>query len=206
MNSHRVAEDAAAADPSDLAWEGVVRGLSATDENGRRVLRFVLECDGRSLPVEMRGEELRGVLSEGDRVQLADAPMRSGTVLAAYLINLSTNARVEMWRPSKQVRLVRLGAALGKTIVSTVVTTLVGVVIGAIFVKGFGAPGAGGRVGQGQTGTHTRQVVAVIVGVCVLALLAVFIWRRRRSRKSVAVLIGASIGVLLAVLLVASSS
>lgn len=203
MNTHRIAEDAAAADPLERSWEGTVRRLTSTDEGGHRVVRFVLETEARSLPVEMRGDELRGVLGEGDQVRLADAPVRNGTVLATHVDNVTTGARVEMWRPSSRVRMARLGLALAKTAATAVVTGLVGVLIGAIFVaRKSGAQGPHG----GEPGTSDGDVVAfaVIFGLSLaVALAALYLWHRSRGRKApVALLIGAAIGAVAAALLV----
>jgi hypothetical protein len=59
----------------EAGTQGTVEGLRESEEGKGRVLRFRLKDDaGRSVPVEMRGQELRGVLSDGDVILFNPGP------------------------------------------------------------------------------------------------------------------------------------
>jgi hypothetical protein len=129
--------------------EGTVRRLALADEGRSRVLRFVLETDsGELLAVEMRGDELRGVLGEGDRVRLPGAAAGAdGTSRPRSLANLTTGARVEMRRTHRALRSAR---ALG----AQVVAAAVGAIVSASIALGFSLFSAAEDPGSSRPGVN----------------------------------------------------
>jgi hypothetical protein len=76
--------------------EGVARRVRIDNEGGGCVLRFVVHTDdGRQVPVEMRNRVVLGVLDNGDRVTF-DRAAGTGTARPRQIVNLSTNAAVEV--------------------------------------------------------------------------------------------------------------
>src|SRR5881397_3091601 len=87
-----------------IVVEGTVGALKIEEEGGSRVLRFLVQPDeGAPVPIEMRGEQLRGVLIEGHRVDIRFAGRSldrgDATLRPRELRNLTTNGVVCMWRP-----------------------------------------------------------------------------------------------------------
>jgi hypothetical protein len=92
------------------------------------VLRFVVELsDGRRYPVEMRGDEIRGLVANGHRVAVDLSALDRGTVRPALVRNLTTAADVETWSPPPWRRAGR--AATRGQVVSGILTA--GIVTGA---------------------------------------------------------------------------
>jgi hypothetical protein len=161
--------------------EGVARRVRIDDEAGGCVLRFVVDTgEGGLVPVEMRGREVLGVLDDGDRVAFDRASWATGTARPERVVNLSTNADVEVSVPG---RLDRLSGVVGlRDLRTAVISALVTATVGAI-AKAFQAGGKppGAAPGQGERSQPSHAVwwvliAAIAVGLIGLALL----WRRRR--------------------------
>jgi hypothetical protein len=122
--------------------EGVVEELHVDHERRGLVVRFLVRENGDGehpggalTPVEMRGEQLLGVLVDGHRVSLAAAARGSdGTARPVEIWNLTTNAAVGMSRPRLARRLVR-GLAPAE-IRTALISGLVGAAISLAFSSG----------------------------------------------------------------------
>jgi hypothetical protein len=102
------------------------------------VLRFVVELsDGRRYPVEMRGDEIRGLVANGHRVAVDLSALDRGTVRPPRVRNLTTAADVETWSPPPWRRGAR--AATRGQVVSGILTA--GVVTGAGSIYRLARPG-----------------------------------------------------------------
>jgi hypothetical protein len=98
-------------------------------EGSRSVLRFVLRVDDdRIVPVEMRGDEVRGVLTEGDRVAI-DGFRPGETLRPTSIDDLTTASPVEVWAPTGIGRLLAHGE-LRTAALSAVVTSGIGLAVG----------------------------------------------------------------------------
>jgi hypothetical protein len=190
--------------------EGVVSSVSVGFESNTQVLRFVVQPDdGNAVPVEMRGEQLRGVLTDGHRVAIevsgSGHPQRDPTLHPTELRNRTTNALVVMWRPGRIKRSLRW---LGP---SQVVPAVVAALVGAAVAAGWGTlvktqssetpsphsspcPTTGCPAPpltlSGST-TPAGLIIAVVVGALVTALVFLRVRHRRRVR---AILLGVGIG------------
>jgi hypothetical protein len=160
--------------------EGVVEELHVDHERRGLVVRFLLrengdgEHPGSALtPVEMRGEELLGVLVDGHRVSLAAAARGSdGTARPVEIWNLTTNAAVGMSRPRLASRLVR-GLAPAE-IRTALISALVGAGISIAFSRGGGetpsvAPGDGDDRSVGDWLIAGGIVLAAVALLCLIA-------------------------------------
>jgi hypothetical protein len=102
------------------------------------VLRFVVELgDGRRYPVEMRGDEIRGLVADGHRVAVDLSALERGTVRTTHVRNLTTAADVETWSPPPWRRATR--AATRGQVVSGILTA--GIVTGAGSIYRLARPG-----------------------------------------------------------------
>jgi hypothetical protein len=107
--------------------KGTVERSRRDQEGGSTVLRFVLaQSDGSRVAVEMRGDEIRGVLDDGDRVVVEtglDAAMVDGVQRPLRLRNESTGSLVVAWqRPWLMRALKPLPTLLTSAVISTGVT------------------------------------------------------------------------------------
>jgi len=186
---------------NSTAYEGTVTDLQVEQAPSKVVVRFLLGLDdGTPLPVEMRGEELRGILSNGHRVAVP-SPSSGGTsddatLHATRIKNLTTGGIVELWRAGLARRSTR--ALAPGEVRSAVISAAVG---GSIAVA-FSALHSGGGRSSGTSSTPTGSggfdwelLIAVLVGA--LAVLALFLWyfwaRKRRGGRA---LLGFSVGLL----------
>jgi hypothetical protein len=82
---------------------GIARRVRSATEGQKIVLRFRLEtAEGRTVPIELRGVEIRGDLAEGDRIEVqAGVTVRGdAAVRLPRIMNLTTDSTVEAWNPS----------------------------------------------------------------------------------------------------------
>ena len=109
--------------------EGTATAVRVDVEGSRSVLRFVLRVDDdRIVPVEMRGDEVRGVLTEGDRVAI-DGFRPGETLRPTSIDDLTTASPVEVWAPTGIGRLLAHGE-LRTAALSAVVTSGIGLAVG----------------------------------------------------------------------------
>lgn len=105
------------------------------DQEGHRcVLRFVLELDARRLPVEMRGEQIDGFLSDGDEVSVPAESVASGTARPRLVENLTTETTVVVRHPGRLRRYSRLVGAgeIAAALISASLTSGVGLAVGEV--------------------------------------------------------------------------
>jgi hypothetical protein len=114
--------------------EGIARRVQIQDEGVDTVLRFVLESDqAPSIPVEMRGRQILGLLAEEDRVSLsAEGSVRDqdGVARPNQLQNLTVDCRVRVSRRRWPSRL--LGSSLACAIVSAIVGSIATAIAGVV--------------------------------------------------------------------------
>ena len=114
--------------------EGIARRVQIQDEGADTVLRFVLESDQapKSIPVEMRGRQILGLLAEEDRVSLsAEGSVRNqdGVARPQQLQNLTVDCKVRASRRRWPSRLLNssTACAIVSAIVGSVATYVAGV-------------------------------------------------------------------------------
>jgi hypothetical protein len=129
---------------------GIARRVRSATEGQKIVLRFRLEtAEGRTVPIELRGVEIRGDLDEGDMIEVsAGVTMQGDTaVRLTQIMNLTTDSTVEAWNPST---LHQARSLVGKEALTAAVGAGVTLTIGGLL-----------RVGQEEspsTTTSTRPV------------------------------------------------
>lgn len=128
--------------------EGIATKVSRHAERSKAVLRCVLVTEsGHRLAVEMRADEIHGVIDDGDRVVVAVSPTTDGVLRPASVRNLTTGSEVEAWRRT------RVGTALG-ALPGFVGSALVGSVITAV-VKAVTSPDGTAPTPSEPTSTST---------------------------------------------------
>jgi hypothetical protein len=164
--------------------EGTVRNLRNTQEGTERVLRCVLVTDDeRAFAVEMRGHELRGVINEGDRVNVQlDVAGRGEdrTLRPRELTNVTTGGLVQL-RPLPLLRrAVRPFSSVLTAAVSAVVGALVAAVIAA---TGWSASRRQGDAPFEQDGGSDVVLFAALAVVVLVGLAAALLLRRRSGMR-----------------------
>jgi hypothetical protein len=150
-----------------------VRNLRESPEGKGRVLRCVLSTvDGRAYPVEMRGDELRGVIDEGDRVAVAleavSGRRDDPTLRPREIRNLTTGGVVEMWRADLLHRALR--ALPISAVLTAAVSAAVGAAVGAGLAGALGDEGGQGIAPPPQDQGDDTLVIAGLVAAGLLAL------------------------------------
>jgi hypothetical protein len=158
----------------------------------RRVVRFVLRTADEGLhAVEMRGEQLDGVLNDGDSVAVSEASRAAdGTLRPRTVRNASTGSVVAMsTRPFHR----RLLKAVGLSeIWKATVSAVVGAAVGLAFTAFQGESKPGAIPGEPTTDDAWPELLVPIgLLLAVLALLALLRWRRGRWSAS---LVGLAFG------------
>ena len=97
---------------------GTVKGLERSTEGEQAVLRFRLHLPGGNVvPVEMRAEEIRGSLSEGDEVDLPVTRTTPNGVVVETLHDRTTGFAVTAWRrPFLTRNALRFGGLLASAV------------------------------------------------------------------------------------------
>jgi hypothetical protein len=195
-----------AGERSLLSREGTVARLRLDQEGATNiVMRFVLnQDDGESRPVEMRGEQLRGVINAGDRVAVSEersvGEAQDATLRPSSIRNLSTSGVVEMWRPRRSARVIR-AIGLGEvrsSAISAAVGGVIAVAIGSVFTEdGAQAP----PPGELPSGSSEPSIVGLLVVLSIVFVFASVVWlsvRRITSRRlpKWSVVIGLAVGLI----------
>lgn len=150
--------------------QGVVGSVRVDDEKFATVLRFVVTSGEDTIPVEMRGLEVRGVLEVGHEVAIETAGGRDadGVLRPRSVENLTTGSRISVSRTLLKTvgrLVVELGVASVAGVLSTVAATLVM---------------EAGPQERGVSSSSTGVAVAIGLGIGVFVFY--LINRRRRSR------------------------
>lgn len=180
--------------------EGTVQRFTAGQEGREQVVRFVLDTGDRLVAVEMRGDELRGIISDGDRVSVTPTGGDDGTLRPRELANLTTNAHVEMWQAPFRLRAARfVGVSVATATVSAVVSALVGLTFAAVFATKAAPPGKPGpappnRVGGSAGNFDYVALIAALAAGAVLVLIYFWLASRRRRPIRAAVIAGLALG------------
>lgn len=156
--------------------EGTARRVRIQDEGVDTVLRFVLESDQtpNSIPVEMRGQQILGILNEDDRVSLSvEGSVRDqdGVARPQQIQNLTVQSRVRVSRSRWPSRVVT--SPLASAIISAIVGSITTVIAG----------GFGGRDLNFSGGEILPQPWTAIVFGLVTALSTFYILRIYRQYK-----------------------
>jgi hypothetical protein len=148
--------------------QGTVGSVRVDEEKHATVLRFVVASGEEQIPVEMRGQEIKGVLEVGHEVAIEapDGRDPDGVLRPKAVENLTTSSRVVV----SQTLMRRLGrfmldlsVSIAAGVVSTVAATLV--MPGGVEARGVSA---------------VPRVVAVAIGLAVAVLVFYLIAIRRR--------------------------
>lgn len=167
----------------------------------RRVVRFVLRtADERLHAVEMRGEQLNGVLNDGDTVTVSEASRApDGTLRPRTVRNASTGSIVGMSMPPFHRRLLK---AVGLSdIWKAAVSAVVGAAVGLAFTVFESQPSQGAVPGE-PTPDDAWPELLIPIGLLLMVLALVAI-RRRRSGRWSPVLVGLALGLAAAAALIA---
>ena len=115
---------------------GIASAITTSSEGGKTVWRFRLETgDGVLIPVEIRGDEIRGSLDDGDEVEVLTRVKDKSTegVQSKHIRNLTTSFEIKAYERSRirrgssftQVNFtVGILAALGGAVVSALFSAL----------------------------------------------------------------------------------
>jgi hypothetical protein len=189
----------------------VARLREDSDGERRRVVRFVLsDADGALLAVEMRGEELRGVLNDGDSVAVSRASRAlDGVFRPSELWNRTTDSRVEMWSPSLRRRVVRaVGPAdIWKAAVAAGVGAVAGLVPALAREESSGPETPGPTPPRLPEEAGPSTVLLVVAAIALPALVAIVLATRRSNRVRAAarrwtpVAVGLALGLAVALIL-----
>jgi hypothetical protein len=105
------------------AIEGPIHNIRAQQEGSDFVLRFLVEREGaRSIPVEMRGTVMIGVLNDGDRVQFNADMDDYGIARPGHVINLDNGSTVLLVEPPLSKRVRRLGGTIAVPVFTSVLS------------------------------------------------------------------------------------
>jgi hypothetical protein len=105
------------------AIEGPIHNIRAQQEGSDFVLRFLVEREGaRSIPVEMRGTAMIGVLNDGDRVQFNADMDDYGIARPGHVINLDNGSTVLFVEPPLSKRVRRLGGTIAVPVFTSVLS------------------------------------------------------------------------------------
>jgi hypothetical protein len=186
-----------------IAMKGVVSRVRRDQEGAASVLRFVITAeDGRPAAVEMRGQEIRGVLDDGDLVVLrpeSQGPPADGVHRPRAVENRTTGSAVTAWRPSLPQRAAKpLLAALVSAAISSGVTFCFGLLLTS---EEAASPTAGVDGSEG-TDWFPFALPGSIAGIMATSAFLWFVWfalfgwrRQRRGRRIWPVAPGLVLGV-----------
>ena len=162
--------------------KGRVKKVRIDHEGNTVILRFMMESPGRQkVPVEMRGQQILGVLEIGDEVMIDAGHIRDryGVMRPQQVRNLTNESVVRVATPGFFKKIGRFFSSLVVSITSSVVTAvLVNMVQSSHNVKKAvrksypSAPGAPAAL----SGNPLPLIVGLIVGVVVFWL----VYRRQR--------------------------
>jgi hypothetical protein len=176
--------------------QGTARAVERSQEGDRNVLRFVLEREqGAPVAVEMRADEIRGLVRAGDRVEVpADVLPGDSGLSPTRVENLSTGFSVMAWR---QPWWRRLGGATAAALAAGVCSAL-----GTLLVTSLFGGSEGGNFVT-DPGPTPQEVFAWMIAVTFAALLLMTGIAHRKEPQSGrrwAVTIGGLLGAIIAAL------
>ena len=160
--------------------KGNVRTVRIDHEGNDVILRFMMESGGhQKIPVEMRGQQVLGVLEIGDEIVIDVARIRDryGVMRPKQVTNLTTDSVVRVTSPGFFSKTGRFLSSLIVSVASTVLTTvLVSLVKSPLSTK---RPMARSRPGarEALSGDPLPLILGLVVGVIVFLL----VFRRQRS-------------------------
>ena len=150
-----------------------VEGTALHVTRNKEVLRFRLDIgQGQLLPVEMRGEEVRGDLLDGEKVAL-DLPRRTKVDVAVSpkrILNLSTGYEVRVWQRS---RLRRITSWITEHAVPTAISAAISAAITAVLKR---------SLGVGATGSGYFDLIAIVAVLLILLDVVFWVGRNILSR------------------------
>ena len=179
--------------------DGTASRVQRGQESASSVLRFIVTAaDGAKAVIEMRGQEIRGALDDGDHVNVLGAhrDASDGVFRPARVRNETTGSLVTAWQPPLHQRAAKpLVTALASALISSAVTLLVGWLTSTEPSNQAAVPPAPGPA----SAEDDTDWVALVAGLLVAAAVswAVFGWRRRRRRPTWPVALGIVVGLLL---------
>jgi hypothetical protein len=162
--------------------QGSVKTVRIDHEGDNVILRFMMECAGsQKIPVEMRGQQILGVLDIGDEIMIDIRRIRDryGVLRPQQVRNLSTDSVVRVKSPG-------FFSKMGRFISSLVVSITSGVLT-AVLVN-FAKPllTAGRRVPMSRPRTHAApealagNPLPLILGLVVAVIVFLLVFRRQR--------------------------
>jgi hypothetical protein len=182
--------------------DGTASRVQRGQESASSVLRFIVTAaDGAKAVIEMRGQEIRGALDDGDHVSVLGArrDASDGVFRPARVRNETTGSLVTAWQPPLHQRAAKpLVTALASALISSAVTLLVGWLTSAESSKPTAVPP------RPPSAEDDTDWVAIVAGLLVAAAVSWAVWsalfgrrRRRRRRPTWPVALGIVVGLLL---------
>lgn len=107
--------------------QGIVRSVRIDQEGRSSVLRFVVESSNDRIPVEMRGNKVKGVLEAGNEVVIKGRGRRDrdGVIRPREIMNKTTNSLVSVRRKNLLVRFVGFSFSVAVSVVSGVISAII---------------------------------------------------------------------------------
>jgi hypothetical protein len=162
--------------------KGSVKTVRIDHEGNTVILRFMMESGGhQKIPVEMRGQQILGVLEIGDEVMIDVARIRDryGVMRPPQVRNLTTDSVVRVASPgffSKTGRfLSSLAASITSGVLTAVLVSLVKPPLSTIKAVPRSSPGPPGTR-EALSGNPLPLILGLVVGVVVFWL----VYRRQR--------------------------
>lgn len=112
--------------------EGIVSKIRTSSEGGKTVLRFRLEVmDGHLIPIEVRGDEIRGDVDVGDKVAvLVESKDKSAEgIKSKHILDLTTGYEVKVYERSIVRRIV---VFIGSNFIVGLLAALAVIVVAAV--------------------------------------------------------------------------
>jgi hypothetical protein len=150
--------------------EGTASHVQIRNEDAGAVLQFVFQSDQAqdSFVVEMRGQQIRGMVNDGDRISLGEGSVRGqdGIAHPDHVENLTIHSTVTVVRrewPSK---------LLSGPWTAGIISAVMGAIAGSITTKFFNAGASQNfTFAPGNTGGSDFWVIGALVGLAVASLV-----------------------------------
>ena len=153
--------------------QGIVNSVSLDEEKHATVLRFVVAVGEEQIPVEMRGQAVKGVLADGHEVAIEAAGGRGtdGILRPKAVENLTTRSRVSVSHAVPR-NVGRIALEIGVSIVSGAL----GTVVTAQLMQS-------GTQQRGASPLSMGLALAVGLGVAALVFYLMTVRRRRGAAE-----------------------
>lgn len=140
------------------------------------MLRFVVESSNDRIPVEMRGNKVKGVLEVGNEVVIKGRGRRDrdGVIRPREIMNKTTNSLVSVRRKNLLVRFVGFSFSVAVSVVSGVISAIIaGRFATRTMPVSYPGPGAP---------SSRESLLPIVIGAVAGLLVFYFVYLRPRRR------------------------